>query len=385
MGLSAEQLELRRTRMAATDVAAVVGVHPFRSIIDVWRDKRGESEPWVDTPDTLWGNRLEPALRAEYAERNKVRLEIPGTLVHPDHDWMCATPDAIVYQEGQAEPDRGLECKQHGWRMGAYYGDPGTDDIPLYELCQCAWNLAVTGLTRWDLIACVSGPPQIYVVDRDDEVIGDLMERCHRFLIDNVRGGAVPDPDGHDRFDSWLKARWAENTKLLIDIGEDNDTFTLIERAKQIRAQATDLDDEHAAIVQTLKLKIGGAEGLTWRDAKGKHKVTWKRNKPSKKVDYHGIANDARNDARLVLSAHQRTIDRALTGLKVHGHTVLGENSRETITGAEVFGLVESMASSLEKISRRTDAAYTKEIPGNRPFNWPISWRSPRERKEQDS
>lgn len=378
MSLSPAQLARRLEGISATDVSAIVGVNPWRSRISVWQEKRGEAPPWVDTDRTRWGNLLEPVIRSDYAERHGVRVEVPGTLAHPDAEWMLATPDGVAYLS--AEPLNGLEIKCHTIRLAHMYGAPGTDEIPLHEVCQCAWNLAVTGLERWDHVVFMDGQPVEYAVMRDEELIGQLREQCERFLVDNIRGGAVPEPDGSEAFDEWLKARHEQNTDVLLDIGDDNETFTLIEHAKEIRAQGKEIDDEHARIVQQLKLKIGESAGLTWKNAKGKpEKVTWKRSKGTRRVDVGGMRTDDKNLASLTLSTRGPELERAIICLESLGSTAhIGHSSRAAITAGQIVDAITVIRDTIETIARRDEAAYTTSIPGNRPFNWPKGWQAPR-------
>lgn len=382
--LTPDQLALRLRGITATDCAAIASVHPERSPIDVWREKRGEAPPFDGNKRTKWGNLLEPVVRDDYEERTGLRVDVPGTLGHPDAPWMLATPDGVGYQG--PEPVRGLEIKCHTVRLAHLYGSPGSDEVPAYVLVQCVWCMAVTGLIRWDVVAFIDGQPNDYIVDRDDELIGILRDRAERFLVDNVRGGAVPDPDGSESFDAWLKARHEKNTDALIELqaDADRDLLTLIGRAKELREQGADVERELVTIGQRLKLRIADQAGLMWADAKGKpQKLTWKRNKASRKIDYTTIANDARTDARMALSAKRADIERAKICLQAMGeHTPVGENTRAAMTAGEIAKLVSVLQTSLEEVVARTDAAYTHEIPGKRPLCYPRTWKAPRGEEE---
>lgn len=395
MSLSPGQLARRLEGISATDVSAIVNVNPWRSRISVWQEKRGEAPPWVDTDRTRWGNLLEPVIRADYAERHGVRVEVPGTLAHPDAEWMLSTPDGVAYTG--ADPLNGLEIKCHTIRLAHMYGAPGTDEIPLHEVCQCAWNLAVTGLERWDHVVFMDGQPVEYVVMRDEELIGQLREQCERFLVDNVRGGAVPEPDGSEDFNGWLLQKWKANPNPMIVLPPDEEIALrhhtedrkmrfgeVVARAKEIRADAAELEKEHEQIIQALKIRIRDSEGLTWTNDAGKpEKITWKRNKPSVRVDMAGIARDSRQDAQLVLSGQKTALERALICLKSHGLATIGSSSRAAMTGVELAELVTSLQTTLDGIARRTDAAYSTTIPGNRPFCFPRTWKAPASAKEQ--
>ena len=384
MSLSPAQLAQRLEGITATDVSAIVGVNPYRSRIDVWREKRGEAPPWIDTNSSRLGEWIEPYARRDYAERHGMRIDVPGTLVHPDRAWMMSTPDGVCYRVGSADPERGLEIKRHGWRFAHLYGAPGSDEVPLWELCQCAWNIGVTGLARWDLLTVIEDSLTEYVIDRDEELVEQLVEQCDRFRVDNIIGGAMPDPDGSESFDAWLKSKWERNPGALVDIGDDNDTFTLIERGRAIREQQADLDRELGKLIQELKLKIADAEGLTWKNANGKpEKLTWKRNKSGRRVDHAGMAGDMRADARLTLSGMSAVIDRASICLAAAGHATVGSSTRAAIDAAELHDLVAKLSGALATIAGRTDDKYTTETPGNRPLCWPRTWKAPTEKKEQ--
>lgn len=375
MSLTSAQLEQRRNGISASEVAAVCGLHPYVSRIDVWLDKRGDQPPRPGNKRTKWGEWIEPLVRKDWGDRHELRVSLPGTLAHPDMPWMMATPDGIgePHITGWA---RGLEIKMHTWRYAALYGAPGSDEVPLWELTQCMWGMAVTGLQRWDLVAFIDGQPTEYTIDRDSEAIDRLREQCERFWIDNVVGGAVPDPDGTESFTEWLTTRWSKNTDKLVNIGDDNDTFSKIERAREIILQAEGMERELDTIVQALMLRVGDAEGLTWKDARGRaQKLTWKRNKSSQRINHIQRAADMMADARLTLSAVSEDLDRAMVCLDAAGRTPIGENARRSIDAAQLKELMTKISSALVTIAERTEDKYANEVPGNRPFCWPTSWR----------
>lgn len=362
MSLTPSQIERRLEGITGTDVAAIVGVHPQRSAIDVWQEKRGETPPWVDTDRTRWGTLLEPLLRADYADCYGLRVDTPGTLQHPDNPWMMATPDGVIYVPGGSEPLGGLEIKCHTIRLSHLYGDPGTDEIPLYVLCQAMWGMGVTGLKRWDVRAFIDGVPRDHVVSRDEETIGMLREKSERFLVDNVRGGMPPAPDGSDSYTDWLSRRWAKNADALIDIGDDVDTFSLLERGRELRAYESQIEAELESIGQKLKTKIGDQAGMTWKDEHGKPlKITWKYNKASNVVNHAAMARDAWQGASLASTGLKGDVAFAAAALKSKGLTKEAD-------------LVVKLHTELTTIGLRRDAAYTTSVPGARPLVWPKQW-----------
>lgn len=379
MTLSPAQVARRLEGITATDVAAIVGVHPDRSSISVWQEKHGLAPRWTGNDRTKWGDLLEPVIRSDYAERHAVRVEVPGTVPNNRESWMLASPDGIVFPYASADPDRGLEIKTHTWRLGHLYGAPGTDEIPLWEICQCAWGMAVTGLPRWDHVVFMDGQPVEYIVDRDEELIGHLRQKAERFYRDCVIGDAVPEPDGSDAFADYLKRRWDQTTGKLIDLdsGEWSGTRKLIAEAKIMHHKGEALEREMAPCVQQLKKMIADADGFTWKDDKGRpQKITWKHNKPTERIAVSTMAQDMRSDARLTLSSTSPVLARAKLCLAAAGTTPVGENTRAAIDAREVLELVDQLAAGLVRVADRTEDKYTTEIPGNRPFCWPRSWSS---------
>lgn len=382
MSLSPSQHAQRLDGITATDVAAICGLHPHRSAIDVWLAKTGQSPPSPDTERSKWGDILEPVVRSDYEARHGVRVDVPGTLTDAERAWMMATPDGLVHQRGAFEADRGLEIKTHTFRIAHLYGDPGTDQIPLWELVQCMWGMAVTDLDRWDLVAFIDNQPIDYIIDRDDEAIGVLIEKAERFRVDCVIGGAVPAPDGSESYDRWLLKRWPSNPANLVDIGGDDETFALVDRARELRASAADLELEHSELIQKLKLKIGDAEGLTWKDAKGRpQKVTWKRSKPTRRDNVREAFDVMRTRAALVANGSEPQLKRAQISLRSFGETnTIGTSSQATITAGEIDYLMTTMHDELCMLG--TYKSTVTETEGNRPFCFPRSWKAPASAKE---
>lgn len=294
MTLSTEQIALRRQGITATDVAALSGCHPYRTPLNVYLDKTGDAPSFVASERVRWGNLLEPLIRQDYARRHAVEVIEPGTLTHADVPWAMATPDGVAVLQGM--PVRGLEIKTHTVRIAAEYGAPGTDEVPGYVLVQCVWNLYVAGLDRWDVVAFWDGQPHDFVIERDDELVGQLVEVAERFLRDHVRPGVPPRPDGSEHFTRYLAARHPRDSSSLLDVSGRPDVMLLI---SDLRAQRELLASSERCVetaTQRLKEIIGDAEGITWTEpVAGKpvaRKMTWKCDKARKSTDWRAVVED---------------------------------------------------------------------------------------------
>jgi putative phage-type endonuclease len=377
-GLSPEQLAERALGITATDIGAIVGVNPWRGPMDVWLDKREERpNSHNDSVRSVWGQKLEPIIRDDYEERHGVRVEVPGTLSHAAHGWHKATPDGIVYRRGYAAPDRGLEIKVHGREVmlsgRLEYGAPGTDEVPAHELVQCAWNMHVRDLDRWDLVAFIDGAPIEYAIERDDELIGMLVDAADRFYTDHILTGEPPAPDGGEAWEGYLKRRWTgANKPELIAVDNDQAVQLLLHDLRNARAKLAEFEELKDSYTQQLKRIIGDAAGLSW-SVPGRKKpdaVTWKRNRSSKVTDWIAVMSDMRQAAALVASGRSKEIHQAIvwltgqTGSQPHGAYLV-----------QLAHLIAAMRDTLTDIAKAsTEATHTKTVDGARPFLVPRSW-----------
>lgn len=287
--LSADQLAQRRSGISATDVAAIVGLHPYATQIDVYLDKTGRKPPFEGNARTKWGNLLEPQIRDDYAERRGLRVEVPGTLDHPEVTWAKATPDGIAYKIGLGTPVGGLEIKTHSFRVAHWYGEPGTDAVPPHELIQCQWGMFVTGLETWDLVAFIDGQPQDYAIARDDELIEMLRERSERFLVDHVRADKAPDPDGSASYAKYLSSRFAQRDEAFVKVEAGDALLDTIQALRVARGHAEHYEGVVEKLTQQIKLACGESAGIEYLDENGKReRITYRASKDSTRTDWEG-------------------------------------------------------------------------------------------------
>ena len=105
-------MKARRKGIGASDIAAIMGVSPWSTPLQVWVSKVTDDAPEVEqSEDMLWGRRLEQSILEEFEERTieqRYFLEHHGSLWrHDSMGWMLATPDAVIMDEDRAEnPDK---------------------------------------------------------------------------------------------------------------------------------------------------------------------------------------------------------------------------------------------------------------------------------------
>jgi putative phage-type endonuclease len=376
MTLSPEQLAERRTMITASDPAAILGVHPYRSPLDVFLSKLGLEPPEATDIRRLermkWGNLIEPVLRDDYAVRHGARVNPAPTMRHPEHERHGATPDGLVYLGAMSltsRPDRGWEGKVHTVGLRHQYGPAGTDEVPVHEAMQAQWGMHVTGLERWDLTAFIDGVPTDYVILRDDEAIGGMVQTSDRFWRDHVEAGVRPTATGAD--DTIARMFPSHKNETLLPatpvLGK------MIETLRQARSQARSAKDLVEAIQAELKLVIGEASGVQWMGG-ADGKITWRKAKDSVSTDWHSTAIDFGNQLQLAASAQAIYVLRDLVSCWISNGLRVVECGPHRVDSTVLYSDLERLLAVVSKGPQAYAKAHQKVKPGGRRFCVPRSW-----------
>lgn len=193
----------RRSALGGSEVAAVLGLSPFESQFALWHRKSGMVQPVGDRPEMEWGRRLESAIRDKWLDDHA-----PGA-GHEDGEWVSeyagetylrdgwklASPDWVV-QEHSSHRKRIIEVKHPLYDDG--WGKSGTDEVPVYYLCQARWYMHVLELPVCHFAVLFGGADyREYTVTQDADDVA-LMVSAGRAFLDSIADGVRPDIDGSD-------------------------------------------------------------------------------------------------------------------------------------------------------------------------------------------
>ena len=155
-------LELRKTYLGATDLAAISGLSDYRKPGDVWLEKMGLST-FTGNAATEWGTDLEPIVAMRHARRFGVALvELPPEpIYHPEHHFIAANPDRLY--KGQK---RVLECKTAAedqlYGADPKWGEDGEENaVPVGYLGQTNTYIGILGFEDAYLSAMFLGKSRI--------------------------------------------------------------------------------------------------------------------------------------------------------------------------------------------------------------------------------
>lgn len=187
---SAEWHAARAGGLGGSEIAPVLGLSPFESRFSLWHRKAGRVGPVEEAPEMEWGKRLEPVILAKYREAHP-ELDFRtrnGTFAHEDRPWQIANPDLLAV-------DRVVEAKFS--MFGDGWGEPGTDEIPIYYRTQVLWYLDCLGYDRADVAVLIGGCDyREYTVLHDPDEATGLRAAAVEFL-ESIAQAQRPDIDAH--------------------------------------------------------------------------------------------------------------------------------------------------------------------------------------------
>lgn len=104
---TAEWFAQRRGRVTGSNVGAILGVNPWRTADDVLRamvrEHHGAPSEFEGNQATAHGNFHEDGAIVEYTMETGIKIRPCGFFVHPEHDWLGASPDGLIGDDTLAE------------------------------------------------------------------------------------------------------------------------------------------------------------------------------------------------------------------------------------------------------------------------------------------
>jgi putative phage-type endonuclease len=278
----AQWLEARRRGLGGSDVAAVLGLSPFRTAWDVWVEKRGLDLEAEDSADKRRGRRLERAVLEWAAEDAGLELYVPPpyTLEQGPEPWALATADALLIDR---PAPRGLEAKTARTTDG--FGEHGSDVVPLHYALQCHWYMHCYDVPRWDLAAffTLTDDWRRFELHRDATIEKNLVRRLGHWWQHHVVEAHPPPIDGSPGVDVWLRARFP--FELDDARAATPDEELLVRMLHSSRSIKRAYDDGIATLTQQIEAAIGDHSGIHFAGGR----ATW-RNEVRRRIDVEALA-----------------------------------------------------------------------------------------------
>ena len=241
--------KLREKRIGGSDVGAILGVNPYKSIIDVYIDKT-EGSSFEGNAATHWGHMLEGTVIKEFANRHSefIVYQAPYSVID---DFLIANLDGVLKDKNTGEHGV-LEIKT----TNAFnYKDWEGDVIPQYYYAQVQHYLMLTGY-KFAYIAVLIGGQQYkeFKIERNEEDISLIRNKATEFYQENLLKKIPPMPDGSDAYMNYLKQKALE-----IENNEVIEFADLEEKAvkiKELGKEISSLKKEQDLLKEEIMLEL---------------------------------------------------------------------------------------------------------------------------------
>lgn len=267
----AQWLAEREKGIGGSDVAAVMGLSPWRSPYETWCEKTGLAQPEdiSDKPAVYWGNKLESLVGDEYRKRHPDRTvrRVNAMCRSIEAPWAQASLDYEV-----RDPELGwgvLEIKTAGLRSTDHW----EHGAPVFYLTQIAHYLRVTGRPFADVAVLIGGQDfREYRYLREDLDVDLVAQAVDTFWNVNVLTNKEPDAIGGDG--PALFEAHPDGGELL----ELDETPAILSRYRLACVEFDQAKAEKEHWAAKLKQEIGDDKG--WKTPAGK--VVWQRGERSR-------------------------------------------------------------------------------------------------------
>lgn len=187
----------RRSYIGSSDIAAIIGISPWKTAVDVYMEKVAKDAAESDDKMVFRrGKRAEPYI-IEWLQQEKdfwitdrnVRVR------HSDHEFLAAEADFLYDIEGTGTAGHG-ECKSIGqFADWSKWGESGSQDCPDYYIAQILFGMEcdgceegfIAGAANWDDV-------RLYPFQRDHETGTALVRIAAEFWHNNVLARVPPAP-----------------------------------------------------------------------------------------------------------------------------------------------------------------------------------------------
>ena len=254
-----EWLAEREKGIGASEVGAILGLSKFDTPFSLWLKKTAQIPREPENVAMKLGHMLEPIVAQlwEEATGEKVIKASAADIiyVHPEHDYMRATPDRIVRGRKKL-----LEIKTTVMNVNE-------DDIEASWLAQVHYQMYVTGIHDADLAWLVCGRYFGYAhIPYDEKFAEFIADAVTEFWNESVVGGKEPELISVADF----AMKGSEPGKT---VEADKEAVRNICSLRKLNMQISDAETDAESMKDALKLYMGEAESLVYG---GNILATWK-------------------------------------------------------------------------------------------------------------
>lgn len=259
----AEWLQYRKRGIGGSDAGAICGLNPYRTAMQVYQDKISEDIEEFDNEAMRQGRELEDYVARRFMEATGKKVRRANAMYYDEKNpFMLADLDRMIVGE-----NAGLECKTASPFMADKWQD---GKIPMSYQIQCHHYMSVMNADAWYIAVVIYGREfKFYKIERDEQIIQDLISIEKDFWENHVLQKNLPAPDGSKLADSVIAEYFKDSQSTCIQLTGFDDK---LKRRQELMELMERMDTEKKQIEQELKLYLGDAEMAENEN----YRVSWK-------------------------------------------------------------------------------------------------------------
>jgi putative phage-type endonuclease len=252
----------RSKHIGGSDIAAILGLSPWQSALDLYNRKKGLV---IDEPDPDRDRRFRRGKLLEPVVREMIVHEYPGMKIQEKNarymDWQAPYFSAEI--DCELVDEHGEYCSGEIKTVSPFaakaWGDAETDDIPAYYRAQVQWGLGILPEARRAYVFALFGADELrrYTIERNEDDIALIRGLAEEFW-QRLEANEPPEPQTLADY----KSKYKGGTGLQIEATPDiRATIEAIDEMRQsIKA--------NKMVVETLEENlvkfVGDADEVTW-------------------------------------------------------------------------------------------------------------------------
>ena len=274
-------VQSRAKGIGGSEVAAVLGLDPYRSPYNVWVEKTTGESRNIDNIYTRAGTKLEPVVVEFFQEETGFSIEAQNVgdwhqVTHPQYDYMRGSRDRVFIKPTGERCI--LECKTTQTTIDK-------DNLPVSWYCQLQWymglynieNGAIAWLERGLRFDCIE-------IGLDRNFFNYLVEKVKEFWEDYVLANVEPPYlHLHD-----IESKYPLHTDGRV-IEASSELYEVYNQLKGIREQKNELQAQEDKLIEQFKMTMKDSERTMYN---GVVLATWRADKPKMVFDSVRFQNE---------------------------------------------------------------------------------------------
>jgi putative phage-type endonuclease len=254
--------------IGGSDVAAILGVSPYRSALDLWLDKiTPPVENGQNAAAKRRGSRLEPYVRDMITEEFNIEIVHANERYIDEHlPFLAAEIDFEYFDHETGEIENGEIKTVHPFKAKEW-GEQGTDLLPIHYVAQAQHGMGVKHRRRCRVFALIGDELKPYLVERDEETIEAMRARCAEFWNTYVLPKVQPPIDyQHKDVIDTLKRLYPGTDGTVIDANPMHEHWRAVieTSAEMVKKYEGILDGAKAHLLA----EMGNAAAIRFNDGK---------------------------------------------------------------------------------------------------------------------